>query len=117
VGKQGVNLLVVENHIDILAVALAQDIKLSEAFLKSGERLTALQEYNCLMQRSGGKPIELTEEELELIIVIQAASIEEFCAVLLAKISTQNEGIWKTSFVQADLSATLALMHLNETAA
>lgn len=68
-------------HIDQLAGALVLDSWLRKAFLK--DRLGSIEDYNAnYARRYGEKPIELSEEERQLVLSLPADTIEHFHEML-----------------------------------
>jgi hypothetical protein len=73
--------LILENHINRLAGALALDSQMRKTFLANP--LAAIEEYNTgFARRFGEKPIELNEEERDLVVSIKAVSIQEVYELL-----------------------------------
>lgn len=73
--------MISESHINRLAGALALDSRFRNSFLINP--LKALEEYNAgYARRSGERPIELSEEEEQLVVSLQADSVEEVYQLL-----------------------------------
>lgn len=75
-------------HIDRLAGALMLDSVLRNTFL--ADRLGAIENFNKnYAMRYGEKPIELSEDELSLVLSLPATSVEQFYEVLELAVTTQ----------------------------
>ena len=83
--------MILAQHIDLLAGAIATNNRLATYFLK--DPLTAIQEYNAdFAERYNQPAIELTEEERQLVLALpqKAHSILEVYECLAAALDKQK---------------------------
>ncbi|HEX2910612.1 MAG TPA: hypothetical protein VH186_07370 [Chloroflexia bacterium] len=102
-----------EVHIDRLAGALSANNRFRDAFLVN--RLSAIEDYNRhYARRFGEKPIELNEEERQLVLTLRADSIQEVYETLALALENQAE---KHSWPVSNLAHPAVLLPAQSSAA